>query len=304
MLGVVRRRSERDAELASIEAFISNVLKDIELTVCQDRVGQTNHLTVGLVRVENTRTHAADILSETHDELLADGVDSRVGDLSKLLTEIVEEDLRLVREHGERRIVTHGSGRLLAFDSHWDQCISNIFLTESELYLFCLKMVNGVAHLTARMNLLKLYTVGVQPLAVRMLMSETILDLTVVVDLAFLCIDKQDLSRLQTSFLCDDCRIEVHDTDLGSHNHDTIFGDGVSCRTQTVTVKHATGIAAVGEQQGGRTVPWLHQDRVVLVESLDILGDRVLVVEALRHHDAQGLRQRHAVHDEELEDVV
>ena len=81
-------------------------------------MGETHHLTVGLVWVEDTRSHTADIFGKAHDELLADRVDSRVGDLSKLLAEIVEENLRLVGEHGKRCVVTHGCCWLLTFDSH------------------------------------------------------------------------------------------------------------------------------------------------------------------------------------------
>ena len=131
-------------------------------------------------------------------------------------------------------------------------------------------MINGIGHLTAGMYLLKLNTVGVKPLAVGMLRSETLLDFTVVVDFAFLSVNEQHLTRLQTSLLSDDGRIEVHHTHLRGHNHRTGLGYGVTGRTQTITVEHATGITAVTEEKGGRTVPRLHQDRMVLIEGFQI----------------------------------
>ena len=154
------------------------------------------------------------------------------------------------------------------------------------------------------MDLLELYAVGVEPLAVRMLVGEAILYLAIIVYLALLGVDEQYLSGLQTSLLGYHRRVEVHYADFRRHDHGARLGDGVSGRAQAVAVKHTTGITAVGEQQGCRAVPRLHEDGVILVESLDVLGDGVLVVEALGHHYAEGLRQRHAVHDEELEHVV
>ena len=78
-----------------IEAFIAYVAKNVELSVCKNRVGQTHHLAVRLVGRENARTYTAYIFRERHDERLAYGVDGRIGDLCKLLTEIVEEHLRV-----------------------------------------------------------------------------------------------------------------------------------------------------------------------------------------------------------------
>ena len=43
---------------------------------------------------------------------------------------------------------------------------------------------------------------------------------------------------------------------------------------------------------------------MVLVEGLEIFRDRILVVEALRHHDRHGMGQRQSTHDKELEHVV
>ena len=46
------------------------------------------------------------------DEFLADAVERRVGDLGEDLLEILIEVLRLVGEHGERRVVAHRGDRL------------------------------------------------------------------------------------------------------------------------------------------------------------------------------------------------
>ena len=124
-----------------------------------------------------------------------------------------------------------------------------------------------------------------------MSLSQALLDFAIIIDFAFLGINQEDLTRLQTALLGNLSWVEIHHTYLRSHNHHIVLGDGIACRAQTVSIEHTTGIAAIAEEQGGRTIPWLHQDRVILIESLQILRDRVLVVEALRHHDSHGVRQ-------------
>ena len=118
-----------------------------------------------------------------------------------------------------------------------------------------------------------------------MLGGQALAYLAVIVDLAFLGVDEQNLAGLQTALLGNLRRVEVHDTYLGGYHHRVVLGDGIACRAQTVAVKHAAGEASVGEEQGGGTVPRLHQNGVVLVECLQVFGYGVLVVEALGNHD-------------------
>ena len=68
---------------------------------------QTHHLTVALVRVQNSGTNTTDIFSQTHHEVLTDRVDGRVRNLSELLAEVVEEYLWTVGQYSQWSIVTH-----------------------------------------------------------------------------------------------------------------------------------------------------------------------------------------------------
>ena len=85
---------ERYRQLYSVKALIPDVAQDIELRVVEHRMWQAHHLAVCLIWVQNAVSHSADILCQRHHKTLADGVDGGVGDLSKLLTEVVEEHLR------------------------------------------------------------------------------------------------------------------------------------------------------------------------------------------------------------------
>ena len=278
-------------ELDGIESLVADILKDIQLGIGQDRMWQANHLAVALVWVQNAGTHTTDILGKTHHEVLTDGVDGRVGNLSKLLTEVVEENLWLVGEYGKRSIITHGSCRFLTLGSHRDDGTIDVFLAKTKLQFLASEVFHSVFHFSSAAQLFQFYTVGVQPLAVRMSLSQALLDFAIIIDLAFLGINQEDLTRLQASLLGNLGRVEIHHTHLRSHYHHIVLGDGVAGRAQTVSIEHTTGITAIAEEQGSRTIPWLHQDRVILIESLQILRDRVLVVEALRHHDSHGVRQ-------------
>ena len=80
--------------------------------------------------------------------------------------------------------------------------------------------------------------------------------------------------------------------------------DEVTGGAQTVAVQHTAGIPSVAEEQGGRTVPWLHQDGVVFVEGLQVFTDGVLVVERFGHQHRHGVWQAQAGHDEEFQYVV
>ena len=282
---------EEHVELYCIESLVSDILKDIQLGIGQDRMWQANHLAVALVRVQNAGTYTTDILGKTHHEVLTDGVDGRVGNLSKLLTEVVEENLWLVGKHGKRSIITHGCSRLLTLGSHRDDGTVDVFLAKTELQFLTSEVFYSVFHFSSAAQFFQFYTVGVQPLAVRMSLSQALLDFAIIIDFAFLGINQEDLTRLQTALLGNLGWVEIHHTYLRCDYHHIVLGDGVAGRTQTISIEHTTGIAAIAEEQGGRTIPWFHQDRVILIESLQILRDRVLVVEALRHHDSHGVRQ-------------
>ena len=229
---------------------------------------QTHHLTVGLVRHEDTRPHPADIFGQRHDQFLAYGVDGRVGHLGKLLPEVVEEHLRAVGKHSQRRVVAHRGSRLLTFHCHGNNRGFDILGTISKHHLPTQQIGYGVFHMPSRLQLLQLNAVGVQPLAVRMFARQLLLYLAIIVDSSLLCVDEQNLSRHQPPLLCHLGRVEVHHAYLRCNHHHVVLCDGIASRTQTVPVEHAAGKPSVAEQQSGRTVPRFHQYRVVFVESL------------------------------------
>ena len=174
----------------------------------------------------------------------------------------------MVAEHGKWSIVTHRCCRLLPLSSHWNDGTVDVFLAKSKFEFVASQVLDAILHLSPTAQFLQLNTVGVQPLAVRMSGGKAFLDLTIIIYLAFLSINQEDLTRLEASLLSNLSWVEVHHTHLGCHYHHIVLGDGVAGRAQTITVEHTTGKAAIAEEQSSRTIPWLHQDRVILIECL------------------------------------
>ncbi len=61
---------------------------------------------------------AADGRLHRHDDLFADAVDRRIGHLGEELLEVVVEQLRPIREHGQGGVVAHRADRLVAVLGH------------------------------------------------------------------------------------------------------------------------------------------------------------------------------------------
>ena len=185
----------------------------------------------------------------------------------------------------------------------YDGAVDILFAVAEHHFVFY-QVGHGILHFASALQFLQLDAVGREPLAVRMGSGKALLDFSVIIDFAFLGVNQQNLAGLQTPLLGNLCGVEVHDTNLTGHYHHVVLGDGVTGGAQTVAVEHTAGIAAVAEEQGCRTVPRLHQDGVVFVESLEVFGDGVLVVETFGHEHRHGVGQTHAAHDHELQHVV
>ena len=94
------------------------------------------------------------------------------------------------------------------------------------------------------------------------------LDLVVGDDAALRGVDEEDLARLEPALAHDLLGRHVEHADLRRHDHAVVVGDPVARRAQAVAVEHRADHGAVGERDRRRTVPRLHQRRVVAVERL------------------------------------
>ena len=70
----------------------------------------------------------ADHRNERHDQFLADWINRRVGHLRKILFEIIVEQARFGRQHGNRRVGPHRAERVLAVPRHRFEEFGDILL--------------------------------------------------------------------------------------------------------------------------------------------------------------------------------
>ena len=90
----------------------------LQVLVGEDRLVHLQPLDLGgAFEVEQVRPRP-DERDEAHDELLADRVDRRVRHLREVLLEVGVQQLGLVRQHRDGRVVAHGADRLLARVGH------------------------------------------------------------------------------------------------------------------------------------------------------------------------------------------
>ena len=80
--------------------------------------------------------------------------------------------------------------------------------------------------------------------------------------------------------------------------------NSIPCRPKSVPVQHSSGKLPVAEKQRSRSVPRFHQHTVVFVKRFQISGNRIFVVEALRHKHGQGMGKAFAGHHEKLQHVI
>ncbi len=145
---------------------------------------------------------------------------------------------------------------------------------------------------------------AIEPLLIGVLRRQLTLDLLVVHDTALDRIDQEDLARVQALLDQHVLRRHVEHADFGGHDDQVVLGDVVARRSQTVAIEHRADQPAVGERNRRRSIPRLHQRRVVVVERLAFRAHGLVIAPWLGDHHQQRVRQRAAGHHQQFEHVV
>ena len=128
-----------------------------------------------------------------------------IGDLGKVLAEIIIYQTRFVRKHRKWRIVAHGADRFLAVFAQDAQHVFQFFLVVAKLFLEHIEfglIEPSIAYLIVR-HLLKrnqAQHVFVQPFTVRVAGFELVVDFMRVHQFACAGVDDQQLTRANTAF--------------------------------------------------------------------------------------------------------
>ena len=262
-----------DVERIGLEAAVDQTL-DIadfrEIGVGQDRLRDFEPVMRADLVAQEVRPRP-DHRDQRHHQFLADRVDRRVGDLREILLEIVVEQLRPVRQRGDRRVGAHRADGVVALLRHRLEEELDVLGRVAEGLLQIEPGRGIVRHRRDRAlgrigKLLELPLRLFQPGLVRVLGGELPLDLVVADDAAFLEVDQQHFPRLQPPFADDLFLRDRQHAALRGEDHMIVVGDDVAGGPEAVAVQRRADLAAVGEGDRRRPVPRLHQRRVIFVE--------------------------------------
>ena len=299
--------AEQAVDGEGLEARHVVVVVDVEelgeLVVGDDRVGEHHLPAAGRARAQQVALRA-DRAGHRGDQLLADRVERRVGDLREQLLEVVEQQARAIGEHGDRRVGAHRADRLGAGARHRREQDLQLLggVPEHPLVLHDRRVLRREE--VACREVVEVHEPGVEPLAVGVLGGERLLDLVVADDAAEVRVDEEHATRLQAALLHDRRLVDRQHADLGGHHHEAVVGDPVAAGAEAVAVEHRADHRAVGERDRRRAVPRLHQRGVEAVEVALPVGHGLVVLPRLRDHHQHGVGERVAAQVQQLEHLV
>ena len=274
-----------------------------ELVVVDDRERQHQlaaALRTGLQQVPLR----ADRGPDRRDDLFADRVERRVGDLREQLLEVVEQHPRPLAEHGDRRVGTHRTQRFAAALGHRRHDQLQLFVGVTEHLLAAQHGGMAVLDVFALGELGQVHETIVEPLLVRLRLRKITLDLIVFDDATLLGVDQEHLPRLEAALADHLRRVELDDAGLAGQHHDVVAGHPIPAGTQAIAVEHGADHGAIGECHAGRAIPRLHQRRVEAIERALVGIHRVVVLPRLGDHHQHCVRQAAPAEVKQFEHLV
>ncbi|MDF3022347.1 MAG: hypothetical protein K0Q92_3650 [Steroidobacteraceae bacterium] len=296
--------AEQDGQRAHLEAGQRDAPHLGEFLVGQHRPGQLQAAAVRGPRVEQVA-----LTTQPHirrgDDLFADAVDGRVRHLGEQLLEVVVQHARFLRQRRQRRVVAHGADAFVTVPRHRRHEDALILEGVAEGHL-ALRQCHRFRRrqFRRRGQILEMHQVLLEPLGVRALVDDLLLDLFVFDDAAQLGVHEEHAARLQAALAHDVLGRELEHAGLGGHDADVVLGHVVAARAQAVAVEHRADALAVGEADVRGAVPRLHQTTVVLVESLERRVHGRVLGPGLGDHHHDRVRHGAAREHHELEHVV
>src|ERR1051325_5974494 len=296
---------DRLEDRSTLKVCASQMTQLIQLVVGEDGRAQLDLSRAGGLRLKHI-LFGADGRVRRHDQLFADAVNRRVRDLREELLEVVVEQLRTLRKHGERRIRAHRADGLVAANGH--RCQEELsFLLRVAVDLLALhdERVLGRGRFRGRARkLFEADEVVPEPVAVRMLRGDAVFQFLVVNDTPLFGIDEEHATGLKPSLHQDSLGRDVEHADFGGHDHKTILRHVVARGPQAVAIEHRADSDSVRKGDRRRPVPRLHQARVIFIKGFLLIAHRLVAAERLRDHHHHGMRKGAARQRQQLQSVV
>ena len=206
---------------------------------------------------------------DRRDQFFADGVQGGIGDLGEQLLEVVEQQLRLVGQDGDRRVVAHGPHGFVAMGRHRaDEDLQLLAgVSKGSLPFFQRHQVER-GHVVGLRQVVQVRHVLVQPGAIGLARADLVLDLGIGHDAAADRVDQEQASGLQPTPREDPFGRDIQHAGFGRADDEIILRHHVPEGPQSVAVQgRADAVAVAGRDEGG-TVPRFHEAGVVFVEGL------------------------------------
>ena len=144
----------------------------------------------------------------------------------------------------------------------------------------------------------------VQPFLIGLRVGKLRLDLVVGDDAAFFEVDQQHLARLQPPLLDNHFLRHGQHAGFGGEDHAIVRGHDIAGGAQAVAVERGANLTAVGEGDGRRAVPGLHDRRVVFVKGAPLLVHQRVAGPCLWDQQHHRMREAVAALDQEFERIV
>ncbi len=188
----------------------------------------------------------------------------------------------LVRQHRQRRVVAHRADGFLAVLGHGLEDQLHVFHRQIETGLAAGQRLardggglGAVADQAVELGGL------FQPVFIGLLGRQHVLQLAVLEEAAGLEVDGDHLARADAALLDHGALGDADHAGLGTDDQQSVGGDRVAHRTQSVAVHAGDDPASIGRAHRGRAVPRLHHAVAIAEEGLVGVGHGVVVGQAL-----------------------
>ena len=240
-----------------------------------------------------------------HDDFLADRVNRRVRHLREQLPEIGEQRLRLIRQHGQRRVRPHRAGRFQPFDGFWIEQKFHVFvcIAEGALPLGQRFRIAGGDAFRLRQFVQRDH-IFPNPLTVGLLRRIFHFQFFIVNNPSGFRVNQEHFARLQAAFEGDFFFWNRQHAGFRSHDDGFVIDDAVPRRAQAVPIQHRSNITAIGKGDQHRAVPRLHHAGMIIVKIPFLLLHRGVALPRFRHHHHDRMRQIAPGQHEKFQRVV
>ena len=298
------RSAEKCRQSGGEQIAGGNAAQFLKLAVGEDGMRQAEGVTVLRSLVENVAL-SADVADERHDELFADGVDGRIGDLGEELLEVVEQRLRTVRETGQGHVGAHGANRLFTLGGHGSEKNAKIFFAVTTGALAAKQSFRIEGDDARRLGQrVDRHLLLLEPVGVGLARGEFLLDFGVGDEALLNRVDEEHAAGLQAALLENVFSRHFNHAGFRGEDNEIVLGDDVAAGAKAVAVERGSDDLAIGEGDSCGTVPRLHQGSVVLVEGALVLIHVRIAGPGFGNEHGHDMRQGTAGLVEEFDSVI